>query len=608
MCKTLLFFSLAFLLTTNYVAGQDTLYNKGTASKKKLSEKAEDLERSIKSKENPIETARNYEKIAFEFSSKNNKVKAIEYFEKAKTIYEKINDKKELSRVIREIAKLQESQQQYDDAIQNYEQAGNIATTPSTSSVNSNDAKRLKSSSSSTRQGQYLDANIQAFEKEGDIEEVTSAIIKKAENQLTENNTKEAIINYERAIEVAGKTSPKASEIRNEIANVYVKQNDLSKAIQVKQEVLEELDKNDNVEQQIAQRNAIGELYLNINEQEKALIYFKEAYQLAVDKGKTIEARNALNQLVQFYSNQNNGTQTLHLYRDFTEQLDEILQKDSSLIDQKIFQATEEKIKQLEIEQGLKDELIVETNRFNTILIIALIGLFVLLFFIVKSLKSIQIKNKKIALQSLRREMNPHFIFNSLNSVNQFISQNDELKANKYLTSYSTLMRNMMETSTTDFISLGNEIEQLKKYLQLEHLRFEDKFDFKIEYDETIDLDKLMIPNMLIQPNIENAIWHGLRYRETKGLLTLSFVLQHDKLVIQIIDNGIGIANSQHLKTDNQKQHQSRGITNIKERIELLNSLYNMTISMKTTSPIYNDKTGTQIDITIPLKNVNYNG
>src|SRR5690606_29546988 len=124
----------------------------------------------------------------------------------------------------------------------------------------------------------------------------------------------------------------------------------------------------------------------------------------------------------------------------------------------------------------LKDELISKKNLFNYVLLFSVMLLLLLFALIARALYAIRIKNKEIALQSLRREMNPHFIFNSLNSVNQFISQNNELQANKYLSSYSNLMRNMMENSNKDFVTLANEIEQLQKYLELEHMRFRDKF------------------------------------------------------------------------------------------------------------------------------------
>lgn len=135
-----------------------------------------------------------------------------------------------------------------------------------------------------------------------------------------------------------------------------------------------------------------------------------------------------------------------------------------------------------------------------------------------------------------------------------------------------------MENSSKDFISLQKEIEQLQKYLELEHLRFNDKFDFKITIDENLDSDHLLIPNMLIQPHLENSIWHGLRYKSNKGLLLLNIKNKINHIEIIIDDDGIGIEKSKELKTENQKLHQSIGIKNIKERITLLNDLYKIDI------------------------------
>ena len=196
--------------------------------------------------------------------------------------------------------------------------------------------------------------------------------------------------------------------------------------------------------------------------------------------------------------------------------------------------------------------------------------------------------------------MNPHFIFNSLNSVNQFIAENKEREANKYLTSYSNLMRNTMENSNKDFITLDNELEQLKKYLELEHLRFQDKFDFKISVDPELDPERTMVPNMIIQPHLENAIWHGLRYLDAKGLLQLKVQLVNGKVVIRIEDNGIGLTKSQELKTSNQKAHESRGMSNTKERISLLNELYKKNITFQIFVKAL-PETGTIVEISFPL-------
>jgi len=332
----------------------------------------------------------------------------------------------------------------------------------------------------------------------------------------------------------------------------------------------------------------------------------QQAYELAIEQHNTLAAKKSLSLLVEQYQKSNDTKKILNLYNDFITKINSLIAADSSLIDTKTILSIEQRITQLEKERALKDELIKRTNTLNYFLIGVVVVILIFVVFIIKALYSINKKNKRIALQSLRREMNPHFIFNSLNSVNHFIAENNEREANKYLSSYSKLMRNTMENSNKDFIPLSVELAQLKEYLQLEKMRFREKFDYTIEVDKNIDADATQIPNMLIQPQLENAIWHGLRYKDTKGYLLLkifreeaSASLSHrysvverwslsgveanrnDTLIIKIEDNGIGIKRSQELKTEHQKQHISRGMTNTRERISLLNSLYHTNISLK---------------------------
>jgi LytS/YehU family sensor histidine kinase len=292
---------------------------------------------------------------------------------------------------------------------------------------------------------------------------------------------------------------------------------------------------------------------------------------------------------------------SLQLYKGFLSQLPDIIDKDSSLIDNKIITETEERLKQLEVEKNLKDDLIRKKNVFNYWLIgsmIVLLSFIAVILFVVKKLR---VKNKKIALQSLRREMNPHFIFNSLNSINQFIANNNELAANQYLTKFSTLMRRVMENSKEDFVQFSKEAELLQNYLELEHSRFPDKFDFKLSIDDALFTDEdLLIPGMLIQPHVENAIWHGLRYMETKGFLELRFAKKQNAICITIEDNGAGIAQSKKNKTVNQQKHSGRGMNNTLERIKILNELYHQNITC-----VIEDKpepaTGVKITLTVPI-------
>jgi LytS/YehU family sensor histidine kinase len=219
--------------------------------------------------------------------------------------------------------------------------------------------------------------------------------------------------------------------------------------------------------------------------------------------------------------------------------------------------------------------------------------------YILRVSKQRRIANQQLALRSLRSQMNPHFIFNALNSVNSFISENDERSANKFLSEFSRLMRSVMENSEHDFISLSKELEIIRIYMQLEHFRFKDKFNYTIEVDESIDEDALQLPPMLIQPYIENAIWHGLRYKNEIGNLSLSFKLNSDKLVITLIDDGIGRTKSAEIKTANQLKNKSTALKNINERINIFNELHKIKIEV-IISDVESDGSGTKVILYIP--------
>lgn len=211
-------------------------------------------------------------------------------------------------------------------------------------------------------------------------------------------------------------------------------------------------------------------------------------------------------------------------------------------------------------------------------LVLALIGA----YFMYKNAQARKRNNQLLALKSLRSQMNPHFIFNALNSVNSFIALNDERMANKFIAEFSKLMRLVMDYSEHDFIPLKQEIEMLSLYLRLEHFRFKDKFDYSFEVEETIDTDAFLIPPMLIQPYIENAVWHGLRYKENKGQLSVNITQNQDRsLLITITDDGIGRTQSQALKTKNQQKHNSRGMKNIEERLSIINQAHKTNVRIE---------------------------
>ena len=242
-----------------------------------------------------------------------------------------------------------------------------------------------------------------------------------------------------------------------------------------------------------------------------------------------------------------------------------------------------------------------EAKTSRTLTYSLLIGVGILLFSTIVFLKGNREKkkaNKLLLLKSLRTQMNPHFIFNSLNSVNSFISQSDERSANKYLTEFSKLMRMVLENSKHDFVTMASEIKSLELYLGLEYLRFSNKFEYEFLMDVS-DADEVFVPPMLIQPYIENAVWHGLRYAENKGMLRVSCRSSNENLHWLIEDDGIGRTKSKQMKTKHQLDGNSTGMKNTAERLRIIKELYNQDISLQI-SDLRTDGTGTKVELIIP--------
>jgi tetratricopeptide (TPR) repeat protein len=596
------FFSWILLLlvqaySSEALAQDSVVYNKKGSYKMKKA--AEDLKNSL-AKDDDVQTARHYEALAKELTEKGDHAKAEEYMKKALEIYTRLNKKDEIAAASRGLARTQESQNKIIPAIKNYQSAAEVAKDKTLGQANYNDANRLRNADNPKAQMDYAQSNANLFEEKGEKAEASNAFQQLAKTQLEQNNPKEAIENLEKAIKVTDKPEEK-SNIGKEIVKAYVADNQPDKAIALSEDLLNKARTQNDTEQQIIQLRTLAHIYEQEKGISKAEVLLKEAYNLAIQSGNTMQAKASVLALAQFYAAQGKSQNSLDYYKDYINRLDTLIKTDSSLIDARIFEVTEGRIRELEKERILQNELMARKTRFNYVLMGSIILMVLFLFLITRALYAIRIKNKKIALQSLRREMNPHFIFNSLNSVNQYIAENNELEANKYLTSYSSLMRNIMENSNKDFVTLSMETDQLKKYLELEHQRFRDKFDYHIIIDDQLDPDVIMIPNMLIQPHLENAIWHGLRYKKIKGELRLEFRKKGANIEVMIADNGIGLTKSKELKTQNQKAHQSRGITNTEERIGLLNDLYKTRIILNMEEVKEAQQSGTRITITMPL-------
>ncbi len=198
-------------------------------------------------------------------------------------------------------------------------------------------------------------------------------------------------------------------------------------------------------------------------------------------------------------------------------------------------------------------------------------------------------------LKALRAQMNPHFIFNSLNSINAYIAKNDTENATDYLTKFSKLMRETLEKSTQKEITLNEDIHILKTYMDIENKRSNDSFKYKITVDEAIDPENTLIPPMILQPFVENSIIHGLRDIDKNGIIHITYNKQKEMMVCSVEDNGIGRAKSSASKGTSNKR--SLGMSITKSRIEILNKIKNT----KGDITIIDQPNGTKIEVKLPL-------
>lgn len=363
-------------------------------------------------------------------------------------------------------------------------------------------------------------------------------------------------------------------------------------------------------EQSLVEYLKIAQSYFrqkNYDKAEEFIEKYQEGKSFRINSPDEIEILKSLSFYLDSIGSSKKSLELLQLHSQLTDSIIEGSQSINELYQIELL-AKEKAISENAINNLVKeDQLKEDALKANKIAIWLLLGLLVVglgaVVYILRVSKQRSIANQKLALRSLRSQMNPHFIFNALNSVNSFISENDQRSANKFLTSFSRLMRLVMENSEHDFIPLQKELEILEIYLQLEHFRFKDQFTYEVNLDDSIDEDEFHIPPMLIQPYIENAVWHGLRYMEDSGVLKLGLELKDENLIVTIIDNGIGRAKSAELKTANQKKNKSTALRNIKERTQIIKELHGLKIEVNIDN-LNNDGTGTVVQLIVPQQKV----
>ncbi len=352
----------------------------------------------------------------------------------------------------------------------------------------------------------------------------------------------------------------------------------------------------------------IGCTYLDLSDYDQAEINLNEAlvlFRAIGHKNGVKEVYNSLSTLFEKKSDFKNSLKYQKLYNEI---------KDSLISESSTNQMLEMTAKYDSEKKIIENKSLTQKNKIqalsisnNRYLMFGLVGFFILLFsFGILIFRQNRLKAQQLAMQFeqklLRTQMNPHFIFNSLTSIESFIYEHEPKIAGVYLSKFSRLMRLILENSASEFITLDKEIEILNYYLSLQKMRLDDELDYTIDFDESIIPEEVLIPPMLLQPFIENAIEHGFRGSKSRGEVKILFEIIQGSLHIKITDNGIGIDQAKQ-ENDSFKTHKSMALKITSERLELLNKTKKkkLTFSISDISSKENEITGTEVKFSIPI-------
>jgi tetratricopeptide (TPR) repeat protein len=451
------------------------------------------------------------------------------------------------------------------------------------------------------------------IEKSGDKVYLASALNDIA---LTYRQLKE----YNKALLYCKKAIAINKEIDNEygiglsyqtLGDIYAETENLDNATIMLNEGMEIFEKSDDVNAQSMTLLSIVGLEIKAGQLDKAQSNLNKCFSL-------IKASSDLRSLKDYYHYQfkldslnGRNKEAMASYIRFHE-LDK--QIDDVKLSQRIAEIqTAYEIQQKEQENKLlKSENEVQRIRINKgrSMLFTICGFFSLIFIITLLIvrhQRLLTKNKIIDLKqkNLNQQMNPHFVYNCLTSIQSYIFHNDSEKSLDYLTKFSKLMRKILESSQYQYMSVQDEIEILALYLKLESIRFKEKFEYSITVDEKIDPIQFKIPSLFIQPFVENSLWHGIQNKKGKGKISVSFNLSDRSIFCAIEDNGIGRENAEKIKLSRLSNHTSLGSSITQSRMKLLKSLYGNKLGIRyiDLKGNNNEPVGTRVELFLPILN-----
>jgi len=395
------------------------------------------------------------------------------------------------------------------------------------------------------------------------------------------------------------------------LGDIYSSTENLDEAKEYLNEGMEMLEKTDDITAQAMTLLSLSGLEIKSKEPEKARKNLEKCYSL-INMSNDLGIRS----LYYYYSyklDSLNGDEekALASYRRYHE-------VDKQIIDIKLNQRIAEIQTSFEMQRREQENKLLRTEnevqkiriqqgRTNFALLCGFFSLAFVITLLVVRHQRLLTKNKIIELKqkNLNQQMNPHFVYNCLTSIQSYIFQNDADKSLEYLSKFSRLMRKILESSQNQYMSVQDEIDMLNLYLKLESIRFKGKFEYDIRVDERIDPILFKIPSLLIQPFVENSLWHGIQNMEGKGRIEVSFDLVEKSIFCAIEDNGIGREQAESLKRSRFNDHISLGASITQSRMKLLKSLYGSKLGIYyiDLKDRENKPTGTRVELYLPILN-----
>jgi len=321
---------------------------------------------------------------------------------------------------------------------------------------------------------------------------------------------------------------------------------------------------------------SIGENYLKQNKYDSALIYINDAIKLAKETGALNVITTGYEKLADAYLFKNDYKFALNNYKNYILYRDSIFSQENTqkLVQLQMQYSFDEKEAIIKAKQQIKDASAreeIQKQKIVTISIILGSGVLLLILLLIINRRKAKhnLEVNKLENKTLRSQLNPHFIFNALASIQKYMNEHPE-KAENYLAKFGKLMREVLESSEKEYIPLSDEFDMLKNYMDLEKLRVSNGFDYEFIIDEIIDTEEIQIPPLLLQPIVENAIWHGVAQGKIKGKIILNVAIVNDFLQIEIENKNEDFSLKNKGNEENNIKRKSFGLQIVKERLSLL--------------------------------------